>query len=107
MNEFPKSITLYNETHSRAVVITLQDKKTAWANLYVNAKDGISNATITTSRWQGKTEKGAKKWAAKKLDLAPGFKTLYGREPIAGKDYDPNNLCQDDYEYLTGTGRYL
>jgi hypothetical protein len=37
----------------------------------------------------------------------PGFRLLTGREPIAGKDYDADGtLCQDDYEYLTGTGRY-
>ena len=37
----------------------------------------------------------------------PSFKLQFGRPPVAGKDYDPNDvLCQDDYEYLTGTGRY-
>jgi hypothetical protein len=39
--------------------------------------------------------------------LFPSFKAFYGREPIAGKDYDPDgDMCQDDYEFLTGTGRY-
>lgn len=36
----------------------------------------------------------------------PSFKALYSREPIAGQDFDPDNLCQDDYEYFTGTGQY-
>jgi hypothetical protein len=35
-----------------------------------------------------------------------GFKTQTGRDPIPGKDYDPDNLSQDDYEYYTGTGIY-
>ena len=35
------------------------------------------------------------------------FQSDYGRKPIAGVDYDPNGeMCQDDYEYLTGTGAY-
>lgn len=37
----------------------------------------------------------------------PGFRTLHGRNPITGRDFNPDKgLCQDDYEYLTGTGRY-
>jgi hypothetical protein len=37
----------------------------------------------------------------------PSFKALHGREPIAGADFDPDKgMCQDDYEYFTGTGRY-
>lgn len=37
----------------------------------------------------------------------PSFFATHGRKPIAGKDYDPEgSLCQDDYEYLSGTGRY-
>jgi hypothetical protein len=39
--------------------------------------------------------------------LFPSFFSQYGRKPIAGKDYDPDgSLCQDDYEYLSGSGRY-
>lgn len=34
------------------------------------------------------------------------FKATTGRDPIPGKDYDPDNLCQDDYEFYTGTGEY-
>jgi hypothetical protein len=35
------------------------------------------------------------------------FETQYGRKPAAGIDYDPDSaLCQDDYEYFTGTGAY-
>lgn len=37
----------------------------------------------------------------------PSFFATHGRKPIAGKDYDPEgSLCQDDYEFLSGTGRY-
>lgn len=38
--------------------------------------------------------------------LYPSFKGWYGRSPVAGQDYDPDDLCQDDHEYLTGTGQY-
>lgn len=35
------------------------------------------------------------------------FNTITGRDPVAGKDFDANgDICQDDYEFLTGTGRY-
>ncbi len=51
---------------SRAVVITEQDGF-FWANLYVGARNGIENASITPSRWSGKTMAGALKWAEKKL----------------------------------------
>ncbi len=50
----------------RAVVINVQGDS-VWANLYVNARNGIQNADITLSRWSGKTLAGAKKWAAKQL----------------------------------------
>jgi hypothetical protein len=59
-----KTITKGN----RAVVITQQDSN-VWANLYVNARGGIHNATITMTRWEGKTVKGAERWAAKKLEV--------------------------------------
>lgn len=37
----------------------------------------------------------------------PSFRATTGRAPIAGKDYHPDNtMCQDDYEYYTGTGQY-
>jgi len=51
---------------SRAVVITEQNGF-FWANLYVGARNGIENASITPSRWTGKTMAGALKWAEKKL----------------------------------------
>lgn len=51
---------------NRAVVITSQDDRVQ-ANLYVNARNGIADASITPSRWTGKTVKGAEKWAAKQL----------------------------------------
>jgi hypothetical protein len=37
----------------------------------------------------------------------PSFKALNGHAPVAGKDYNPDgDMCQDDYEYFTGTGQY-
>jgi HPt (histidine-containing phosphotransfer) domain-containing protein len=39
--------------------------------------------------------------------IYPSFKELHGRDAIAGQDYAPDAaLCQDDYEYFTGTGQY-
>jgi hypothetical protein len=36
-----------------------------------------------------------------------GFFEQTGRKPIPGIDYDADaELCQDDFEYLTSTGRY-
>jgi hypothetical protein len=57
-----KTITQGN----RAVVITNQDGH-IWACLYVNARNGIAQASITSQRWTGKTMKGAETWAAKQL----------------------------------------
>jgi hypothetical protein len=35
------------------------------------------------------------------------FKALYGHTPVPGVDYDPDGeMCQDDHEFLTGTGSY-
>lgn len=51
---------------SRAVVINEQNGH-FWCNLYVNARNGIQDASICPARWEGKTMKGAQKWAAKKL----------------------------------------
>lgn len=51
---------------NRAVVINQQDGS-IWCNLYVNARNGLADATICYSRWEGKTMKGAEKWAAKML----------------------------------------
>ena len=52
---------------NRAVVINEQEEGRVWANLYVNARNGLENADITLLRWTGKTVKGAEKWAAKQL----------------------------------------
>ena len=51
---------------NRAVVINQQGAQ-VWASLYVNARDGIHNATITGIRWTGKTVAGAQRWAAKQV----------------------------------------
>jgi hypothetical protein len=53
----------------RAVVINEQDGH-FWANLYVGARQGLAHASITQTRWTGKTLKGAEKWAEKQLDKA-------------------------------------
>lgn len=40
-------------------------------------------------------------------EKSPSFKALHNREPVPGVDFNPNGeLCQDDHEYLMGTGRY-
>jgi hypothetical protein len=51
---------------SRAVVINVQAGY-VWANLYVGARNGLEQASITPTRWTGKTVAGAEKWAAKQL----------------------------------------
>jgi hypothetical protein len=51
---------------NRAVVIRVQGD-TVMAFLYVNARDGIESADITSLRWTGSTVAGAKHWAAKQL----------------------------------------
>jgi len=50
-----------------AVVINIQSNA-VWADLYVNARNGIQDASITNLRWEGKTVKGAIRWANKQLD---------------------------------------
>jgi len=51
---------------NRAVVINAKDGQ-VFANLYVNARNGLQGADITTQRWSGKSVKGAEAWAAKQL----------------------------------------
>lgn len=51
---------------NRAVVINDQAGH-VFANLYVNARNGLQDADITTQRWTGKTVTGAQKWASKVL----------------------------------------
>ena len=39
--------------------------------------------------------------------LYPSFKAIYGREPVAGRDYDQDGeMCQDDHDFFAGTGQY-
>lgn len=53
---------------NRAVVINQNpDGGKFWANLYVNARNGMQDADITLLRWEGKTLKGAETWAEKQL----------------------------------------
>ena len=54
------------EQGNRAVVINEREGH-VFANLYVNTRNGIENADITTSRWSGSTVKGAQRWARKVL----------------------------------------
>jgi hypothetical protein len=51
---------------NRAVVINRQGDS-VWANVYVNARNGMNNADITLLRWTGKTMEGARRWATKQL----------------------------------------
>lgn len=51
---------------NRAVVINQQGDK-VWANLYVNARNGIEGASITAQHWCGKTLAGALRWADKQV----------------------------------------
>lgn len=51
---------------NRAVVINEQNGRVS-ANLYVNARNGLQGADITSQRWTGKTVKGAEAWAARQL----------------------------------------
>lgn len=51
---------------NRAVVINHEQGR-VWANLYVNARNGLKDADITAQRWTGKTTAGAERWAAKVL----------------------------------------
>ncbi len=39
--------------------------------------------------------------------LYPSFRAIYGREPVAGQDYDRDGeMCQDDYDFFAGIGQY-
>jgi hypothetical protein len=51
---------------NRAVVINNQGAS-VWATLYVNARNGIESADITSLRWSGSTMAGALRWADKQL----------------------------------------
>ena len=51
---------------NRAVVINAREGQ-VFANLYVNARNGMQDADITNLSWSGSTVKGAEKWAAKQL----------------------------------------
>jgi hypothetical protein len=52
---------------NRAVIINRHSEGGFWSNLYVNARDGIANASITALRSTHNTEAGARRWAAKQL----------------------------------------
>jgi hypothetical protein len=54
---------------NRAVVINRQGGS-VWANLYVNARNGLNSADITPLRWTGSTMTGARRWAGKQLATA-------------------------------------
>jgi len=51
---------------NRAIVINRQNNS-VWANVYVNARNGLNNADITPLRWTGSTMAGARRWATKQL----------------------------------------
>jgi len=52
---------------NQGVVINVQGAS-VWANVYVNCRNGLQDADITLTRWEGKTYKGAERWALKKLN---------------------------------------
>ena len=51
---------------NRAVVINRQGSS-VWANVYVNARNGLNGADITLLNWKGATMAGARRWATKQL----------------------------------------
>lgn len=54
---------------NKAVVISRNpDGGTFCANLYVNVRQGIKNADITSQSWRGKTLAGADSWAKQVLN---------------------------------------
>lgn len=61
-----KKMQIIKTQGNRAVVINEQNGRVS-ANLYVNARNGLQDADITSQRWIGKTVKGAEVWAAKQL----------------------------------------
>lgn len=51
---------------NRAVVIHDQDGYVS-ANLFINTRNGMDDATISRQRFEGKTLAGAKRWAGRML----------------------------------------
>ena len=44
---------------------------------------------------------------ANQQQLYPSFRAIYGREPVAGQDYDRDGeMCQDDHDFFAGIGQY-
>lgn len=54
-------------THENVAVVVREQNGHFLATFWVNARNGINDATITSSRWTGKTMAGAKKWADRKI----------------------------------------
>ena len=54
-------------TKGNSAVVINQQGESVWANLYVNARNGIENADITALRWNGKTLAGALRWAERNI----------------------------------------
>jgi hypothetical protein len=52
---------------NRAVVIVREDSGYVWANVFVNARNGLADASITGLRWSGRTVAGALRWADRQL----------------------------------------
>lgn len=55
-------------TRENAAVVINQQGESVWANLYVNARNGLADADITLLSWEGKTLAGARRWAEKQLN---------------------------------------
>lgn len=54
-------------TNGNSSVVINKQGLCVWANLYVNTRNGYGD--ITGIRWEGKTIKGAERWAKKQLQL--------------------------------------
>lgn len=50
-------------THKNVAVVINEQGGCFSATFWVNARNGIQDATITASRWTGKSLAGAKRWA--------------------------------------------
>jgi hypothetical protein len=55
------------KNNSAVVIMRNADGGNYRACLFVNARNGLQDADITTFAWKGKTEAGARRWADRML----------------------------------------
>lgn len=53
--------------HENVAVVIHEQSGHFSATFWVNARNGMQDATITSARWTGKTMAGAKRWAERKI----------------------------------------